>query len=44
MRVLASNHQRTRREDGRDRLIWFFDGNRVSAASVDFTVRIPKAQ
>ncbi len=44
MRVLASNHQRTRREDGRDRLIWFFDGNHVSAASVDFTVRIPKAQ
>ena len=44
MKVIASNHQRTRREDGLDRLIWYFDGNRVSQASVDFTVRIPSPQ
>lgn len=44
MRVLSSNHQRTRREGGLDHLLWYFDGNRVSEAEVDLTVRTPKAQ
>ena len=44
MKLISSNHQRTRRENGRDRLIWYFDGNETSSASVDFTVRTPKAQ
>lgn len=44
MRLLSSNHQRTRRADGLDRLIWYFDGNRVSTATVDFTVRTPRAR
>jgi hypothetical protein len=44
MRVVSSNHQRTRHESGHDRLIWYFDGNRVSEANVDFTIRTPRAQ
>jgi hypothetical protein len=44
MSVIASNHQRTRREGGVERLIWSFDGNLVSSANVDFTVRIPRAR
>lgn len=44
MKVVSSNHQRTRRANGLDRLIWYFDGNRVSEASVDFTIRTPRAR
>lgn len=44
MRIVSSNHQRTRREDGRDELLWWFDGDQESAASVDFTARVPRAQ
>jgi len=43
MQVIQSNHQRTRRQNGLDHLIWYYDGNRTSEASVDFTVRVPKA-
>ena len=43
MKLVASNHQRIRRTDGRDHLIWYFDGNRDSNASIDFTVRVPLA-
>jgi len=42
MKVLTSNHQRAAREDGRDHLIWCFDGNKTSSANVDFTVRVLK--
>jgi hypothetical protein len=41
MTVLSSNHQRIRQVDGLEHLIWFFDGNRDSNASVDFVVRVP---
>ena len=44
MILLSSNHQRARRENGLDHLIWFFDGNRVSEASVDFNVRVLRVQ
>ncbi len=43
MKLISSNHHRTRRADGRDHLIGYFDGNRVSSATVDFTVRVPRA-
>lgn len=43
MIVVRSDHQRTRRVDGMNRLVWYFDGNRESRASVDFTVKVPKA-
>jgi len=44
IQVLSSNHHRTRRANGQDHLIWFFDGNRVSSASVAFTIRTPRAR
>ena len=43
MRVLDSNNQRTRHSDGRERLIWYYDGNRERYADVDFTVWVPRA-
>ncbi|WP_396225318.1 hypothetical protein [Gemmatimonas sp.] len=43
MRVLTSNHAAVRREGNRDILVWSFDGNKVSQATVAFVVRVPRA-
>jgi hypothetical protein len=42
MRILSSNHQRTRWEDGAEHLMWYYDGNQVSEGRVEFTVRTPQ--
>jgi hypothetical protein len=42
MRIVASNHHRTRRVNNQDHLMWYFDGNRVSSANIDFTIRVPR--
>lgn len=42
MRLLVSNHQRIRHENGRDHLIWSFDYNDDSEANIDFTVMVPR--
>jgi hypothetical protein len=43
MKLISSNHQRKRRTDGLDHLVWYFDGNRDNNASIDFVVRVPVA-
>lgn len=43
MRMVSSNHHRTRTENGRAQYIWYFDGDRVSAFDVRFRVRTPRA-
>lgn len=44
MTLISSNHHQIRRTGGLTHLVWNFDGNRRSDASVDFVVRVPRAR